>query len=45
MTLTLDLALYVLAFLCFLAAAFRVSSPMVDFFPLGWACLVLTLIL
>ncbi len=40
---SIDMLLYVLAFVCFMLAAFKVVSKL-DFFPLGFALLVLTLI-
>ena len=45
MTLTLDLVLLILAFVCFVASAFGVASPRVNLLAAGLALWVLTSIL
>lgn len=41
----IDLVLYILAFVLWILAALRVASPRVDLWTLGWALLLLTLII
>ena len=40
----IDLFLYIAAFVCFLVKGFTVNTGRVDLWPLGWAALVLSLI-
>jgi hypothetical protein len=41
---SVDLALYIVAFVCFVVKGFSVNTGRVDLWPLGWAALVLSLI-
>lgn len=41
---SVDLILYVVAFVCFLLKGFTVNTGRVDLWPIGWAALVLSLI-
>jgi hypothetical protein len=43
-TLTLALFFLACAFVCFLLCAFKVTARIVDFWPLGWAFVMLAVI-
>jgi hypothetical protein len=43
MLLTIGLIFLLFAFICFILASFKVTA-IVDFWPLGWACVMLAFI-